>query len=824
MWLPRVVAAVTSSTKPVVLVGGEPVGAPFVIDALREQARVAWFEVGGSIREDTVAQGNMLARAVNAVMPGQLLTTALPYASHLSAMRRHKDVLQPLWLAATLTVDSQALVNELLDIHESGYRVVLDVRHDTPLQGDLLERCEVFGRRELHLPLDEARLVAPKGLSDSEVERHWRRTEGRFGEFTHEVMRAAGLPRALVPSAQGALVDERDAVAVEPAQAVHALRREGELIAALELAVLRAPQLVEELLRLAGPRYQEDGLLSRLHLLLSALDEPYSLGERVLEWRLVAAFHAGETAAVVSDVDEHLGTHTAPDLRARRAGTMPRAAGFNLAQQAVEAKRSPLTIWQYGRLHPDRETAIELLREAVQLADDQGTRYEVARNADTLSAKLYQVGQFAGAASWARWALDVFDAEQLQDGPRRLLILNNLAAARIMSGDLIGLRRSLEEALTLVEGSVPGLASMFRGTAALLDLAEGRPQAALQALAATYSASPRRHRARFGYQYVRALLEFGRVDEARSVAEDATVVSRGGSLHETALAALARGMVGAIERDERAIWDLTEAMIDESLAAEQRLAAALYYLLASGGAAHNVPADLAQVLGTLHPTALQVLSGPAAAFAPVWSTLAASSPAAELELTFLGRVACRYQGVPVPLAPRLAEVTLALALHPDGLSRDELNDFLTPEGREPYSSGGIRGMMTRLRGILPVSDTPYRFTVPYRADVLAIKRFVAAGKLREATALLRGQLLPLSEAPGVVEQRWELEEQLRQAALMNGDPEVLYDLAERLGDDLEFWEATAKALGAGDPRLALARARVRQLTEAYGLTGPGPLN
>ncbi len=824
MWLPRVVAAVASSTRPVVIVGGEPVGAPFVIDALREHARAAWFEVGGSIRDDVVAQGNSLARAVNAVMPGQLLMTALPYSSHLSAMKRHKDAIQPLWLVATLTVDAQPLIEGLLDLHQHGYRVALDIRSKQPLPKRVLASCALFGPEELHLPLDEARQVAPRGLEPRDVERLWRATEGRFGDFTREVLRAAGLPRTLVPSAQSALVDERDAPAVEPVQAIHALSREGELASALELAVLRAPHLVEGLLHQAGPRYQEEGLLSRLHLLLSALEEPYSLGERVLEWRLVAGFHAGDTAEALSDVDAHLETHIAPDLRARRAGTMDRAAGFVLAQQALEAKRSPLTVWQYGRLHPNHEASVEHLREAVQLADDQGTRYEVARNADTLAAKLCHVGQFAGAASWARWALDVFDGERLHDGPRRLLILNNLAVARILSGDLVGLKRSLEEALTLVEGHLPGLATMFRSTVAQLELAEGRPEVALQAVATSYNASPRRHRARFGYQYVRVLLELGRTSEARQLAADVSEVSRGGAPHEQSLAALARGMVGAVTGDGKAAWDLTEAMIDPLLNAEQRLPAALYYLLASDGAAHNVPSDLAQVLGTLHPVALHVLSGPAAAFEGVWPTLTVTTPVSTLDLAFLGRTACRYQGVPVTLAPRLAEVTLALALHPQGISRDELNDFLTPEGREPYSSGGIRGMMTRLRGILPVSDAPYRITVPYQADVLTLRNLLAGGKVREATALLRGPLLPLSEAPGVVEQRWALEEQLRQAALLNGDPEVLYDLAERLGDDLEFWEATADALGAGDPRLALARARVRRLEEAYGLAQTRAVN
>ena len=45
---------------------------------------------------------------------------------------------------------------------------------------------------------------------------------------------------------------------------------------------------------------------------------------------------------------------------------------------------------------------------------------------------------------------------------------------------------------------------------------------------------------------------------------------------------------------------------------------------------------------------------------------------------------------------------------------------------------------------------------------------------------------------------------------------MLFDLAERLGDDLELWEAAADALPAGDPRLPLAKARQRRLRVEFG--------
>ncbi|HET8986185.1 MAG TPA: tetratricopeptide repeat protein, partial [Trueperaceae bacterium] len=526
----------------------------------------------------------------------------------------------------------------------------------------------------------------------------------------------------------------------------------------------------------------------------------------------------------------YLETYTAPALRARRAGTLSYQSGFELAEQAVTARRTALTVWQHGRMHPNPDTAIQLLRESVQLAEDSGTKYEVARNAGALAARLAQQGEFARAASWARWALDVFDREHLRDGPRRLIIVNDLAHARIMTGDLVGLHSTLEDAQALVEGALPQLAVMLRSTLAQLELAHGDPVAAKELLSATYQASPRRSRARYGFQLVRALLELGRLEEAWQVALDVSETSAAGEGHERSQSALARGMVGAVARaygsgsgsadggrnavpGDSAESDLLEALFDAALPAEQRLTAALYYLLASGGSAHNVPAALVPVLSALHPVALRVLSGPPDVFQGVWATL--GGPTVELSLRFLGGVECRWQGRDVSLPARLAEVALALALHPTGISRDELNTFLTPDGQPPFTSGGMRGMMTRLRGQLPVSEAPYRFTVPIRADILEVRQLIAAGKVREAIGLLHGPLLPMSEAPGVVEQRWDLEEELRQAALLVGDADALYDLAERLGDDLEFWQAAADALGVGDPRLALARARVRRLVDAY---------
>ena len=94
-----------------------------------------------------------------------------------------------------------------------------------------------------------------------------------------------------------------------------------------------------------------------------------------------------------------------------------------------------------------------------------------------------------------------------------------------------------------------------------------------------------------------------------------------------------------------------------------------------------------------------------------------------------------------------------------------------------------------------------------RKDELA--ELIARGELESAVALYRGPLLPTSDVPAVKELREHLTESLRLAVLGANDPELVFALAERMGDDLELWEAAA-GLKADDPRRAVAVASVER--------------
>jgi tetratricopeptide (TPR) repeat protein len=830
VWLPRQIAALDDADRPVVLVGGERFGVPFVLDALRSRRRSAWWALARSAVGDEVAQGNALAGALNRVLDAPLFGEALPYTTHVQFLRQHAHDLRPLWIVVTTERADVPVIADLVGLQEAGYRVVVDWRGDgAPNLGDptfdALARCSVRGPDELRLTRAEAGAVVPGGLGSERVAQLWRESEGRFSDLIARAHVAAQLPALAVPAPDGPLSAAREGEGVAPDLAVRALVRDGAFVEALELAVLAVPELVGDLIRQAGPAYQERGLTQRLHLLLSALPLPYAVLERVLEWRLVAAVAAGDVGAVIPAVDAHLAAHVAPELRARRAGVMANPAGFAQAEAAVAARRTPLTLWQYGRLHPEPAVAARLLEESVRLAEEVGSAFEVARSAGTLGAKLLHQGDFARARAWIQWALEVFDQHQLRDGARRLVLVNDLAYARVLTGDLAGLHASLADAAPALDGTLPNVARLFRSTWAALELVSHRPEAARDLLEPVVAGSPRGRHAAYAHQLVRVWHELGDHEEAGRLADDAVALAAGAGEHAELVARLARGMADAVgwsaagsdprdPRGERAADDLLDVVLAATLPAELRLPAALHYLLLRPDAGHHVPADLARVLGDLHRAALHLFSGPPALFEPVWDKLRAGGPS--LRLRFFGAGGCRIAGEVVELTPRMAEVALALTLHPTGLSRDALNDFLTPDGQAPFTSGGLRGLLTRLRSKLPVSDAPYRWCVPFTADVVEVGERLAAGRAREAIALWQGPLLPGSDAPGVREARAALEENLRQAALHSGDPDALYDLASRVGDDLELWEAAASSLPTGDPRLALARARCRRLEHEYG--------
>ncbi|GAB5603164.1 hypothetical protein FJNA_16900 [Thermus sp. FJN-A] len=177
-------------------------------------------------------------------------------------------------------------------------------------------------------------------------------------------------------------------------------------------------------------------------------------------------------------------------------------------------------------------------------------------------------------------------------------------------------------------------------------------------------------------------------------------------------------------------------------------------------------------------------------------------------LRFLG-------GGPLPsLGPRGTEALALLLAHGEGLPGEALALALYGEP----NLGALKVLLHRLRQRgFRISCAPYRLENPPPSDLGAFLKALSRGDLKEALARYQGPLLPWSQAPGVEELRLELEETLRQAVLAQGDTENLFLLAERLGEDLEVWEALLERLPPQDPRRSIAQARITRLRREYGV-------
>jgi len=179
-----------------------------------------------------------------------------------------------------------------------------------------------------------------------------------------------------------------------------------------------------------------------------------------------------------------------------------------------------------------------------------------------------------------------------------------------------------------------------------------------------------------------------------------------------------------------------------------------------------------------------------------------------LELHLLGHPAVRMGKAVLELRPRFVELLCVLALHPEGLTSEQLTLAVWGEAGE---TGCAKTELHRLRQWVPLSSRPYRIQVSVAADFLEVIEMLRRGCLRQALGLYKGPLLPRSQAPEIVETRVWLEESLREAVLCSGEGELVWALAERLGTDLELWELALELLPDQDSRHPLASVQVNRL-------------
>lgn len=199
--------------------------------------------------------------------------------------------------------------------------------------------------------------------------------------------------------------------------------------------------------------------------------------------------------------------------------------------------------------------------------------------------------------------------------------------------------------------------------------------------------------------------------------------------------------------------------------------------------------------------------------APQTSARAAPRSALSLRFTGEGGPSAVLDGRSIPLTLRPAELLTALALHPDGLTAEQLALLLYGDEGNPTT---VRGEVLRLRSLIGADvlrTRPYRLAATVDTDFQALARAIRDGRPADALRACAGALLPRSDAPAIRELRDELEVGLRGVVLESDDPDLLAEFAAHpLGrEDLEVHDRLLDLLPASDPRrgtLAARRARL----------------
>lgn len=169
-------------------------------------------------------------------------------------------------------------------------------------------------------------------------------------------------------------------------------------------------------------------------------------------------------------------------------------------------------------------------------------------------------------------------------------------------------------------------------------------------------------------------------------------------------------------------------------------------------------------------------------------------------------------GRSVELSTRHSEILLLLTRHPRGLTGDALGVLLHERDASPVT---IRAEMSRMRRLLGndlLASRPYRLLRPVRTDLDRVREHLGEGDYRQAVNVYEGHVLPRSEAPGVVEERDELQAEVCEVLAAHADPRTLLAWSEQpeWREDPRVLDAALRATDPGSPRHATLRVRLRR--------------
>ncbi len=180
-----------------------------------------------------------------------------------------------------------------------------------------------------------------------------------------------------------------------------------------------------------------------------------------------------------------------------------------------------------------------------------------------------------------------------------------------------------------------------------------------------------------------------------------------------------------------------------------------------------------------------------------------------LVMTLLGTAEVRLDGRRLLLNRRQTEVLALLALHPEGLSLEQLHALVYGDQAVTFST--LKAEVSHLRSALggQLSSRPYRLMMPVATDVEHVLALVRRGNVAAAVDSYGGDLLPGTNSPALAELGEYVAVAVREALLADPEPDAVLRYAERAPYDTAVLERCLAVLGdAAHPAKPLLKGRI----------------
>ena len=181
-----------------------------------------------------------------------------------------------------------------------------------------------------------------------------------------------------------------------------------------------------------------------------------------------------------------------------------------------------------------------------------------------------------------------------------------------------------------------------------------------------------------------------------------------------------------------------------------------------------------------------------------------------LVMTLLGTAETRLDGRRLLLNRRQTEILALLALHPQGLSLEQLHALVYGEEQVTFST--LKAEVSHLRHALEgqLSSRPYRLLMPVAIDVEHVLALIRRGEVSAAVEAYGGDLLPGTNSPALGELADYVAVSLREALLGDPQPDAVLRYSELAPHDVEVVEVALRALGPGaaHPAVPLLKGRL----------------